>query len=276
MCQKVESNYSFNNNWNQAELRLSLLERLSDKTTKDLLTHALNLNNAAQCWELGAGSGSIAQWLCNHTRINTKILATDIDTSLLKSLNHPKLTVLNQNVLNDLPRECFDLIHARSILIHIPTRHQLLSSLSQKLNDRGTILIEEPSFSSFRIRTGSTSQSNLFADLTLVIKKYQENVGMMNHSFGQRLGSLLRKEGLTIIKEQKTDKIIYGGTLEAHFFFLTYLQIKNRVLEHVKLKETVYNQFLDLFHNPDFSFYSYTMFSVLAQRIQQTADLPPG
>ncbi len=58
--------------------RLRLLERLFDPTTTRHL-EMIGVSKGWKCLEVGAGAGSVAQWLSMRVGPAGKILATDID-----------------------------------------------------------------------------------------------------------------------------------------------------------------------------------------------------
>ena len=75
------------------------------------------------------------------------VLVTDIDPHFLTSpaiLDQPNLEVQRHNIGADpLPQQTFDLIHARLVLIHVPTRQQALTRMVAALKPGGWIVIED-------------------------------------------------------------------------------------------------------------------------------------
>src|SRR5688572_26889615 len=105
--------------WHKRDEWLSLLEELFDPSTQ----HRLEGAGVAPGWralEVGAGRGSIAAWLAERVGPEGRVVATDIDTSLLEALDEPRVEVLHHDVLaDDFPADSFDLVHCRALLIHL-------------------------------------------------------------------------------------------------------------------------------------------------------------
>src|SRR5215475_6958128 len=120
----IMSSYAFDNSWYRARQRLALLEQCLDAGTCRRIS-ALGLADGWQCLEVGAGAGSVARWLCSQVGAAGRVVAIDIDTSFLDTLDEPNLEVRRHNLVSDtLPPDSFDLIHARMVLMHLPSREE--------------------------------------------------------------------------------------------------------------------------------------------------------
>jgi SAM-dependent methyltransferase len=98
----------------------------------------LGLTPDLRCLELGAGSGSIANWLAARTR---EVVAVDIDTTQLYDVA-PGVQVIKHDLRDGLPVDGpFDLIHARLLLLHLPEREQILSRLVDALAPGGHLVL---------------------------------------------------------------------------------------------------------------------------------------
>ncbi|MGH2501120.1 MAG: class I SAM-dependent methyltransferase, partial [Ktedonobacterales bacterium] len=75
------------------------------------------------------------------------VLVTDIDPRFLAALEEAGLAqmeVQRHDVTQDpLPPDRFDLIHARLVLLHLPTADQVLRQLVEALKPGGWLLIED-------------------------------------------------------------------------------------------------------------------------------------
>lgn len=74
--------YLFDNNWMQARLRLSTLETIEDPATIDHL-EKIGIAEGWNCLEVGAGGGSITEWLCRRVGPTGNVVATDVNTRYL-------------------------------------------------------------------------------------------------------------------------------------------------------------------------------------------------
>jgi len=123
--------------------RLRLRERVMDPESRRVL-RARGLDRAWRCLEIGAGTGSIARWLARRCP-DGRVVATDVDTRHLSRLRLPNIEVLRHDVVrDDFPAASFDLIHARSVLVNLPEREEVLTKLVGWVAPGGSLVLEEP------------------------------------------------------------------------------------------------------------------------------------
>jgi ubiquinone/menaquinone biosynthesis C-methylase UbiE len=86
-----------------------------------------------QCWEVGGGGGSIAQWLAEQCGPSGHVLVTDLDPRFLvenTALAQPHIEIRHHDIGTDPPpAQQFDLAHARLVLIHVPARDLALENM---------------------------------------------------------------------------------------------------------------------------------------------------
>lgn len=129
--------------WHAEGERLTLLERWCDPwTTRHL--EALGVGHGWTCLEVGAGAGSIARWLSDRVGPVGHVIAADIDTRFVQDLTSPNLEVRQHDVRSeDFPAQCFDLIHTRAVLFHLPARVDVMRRMVSWLKPGGWLLVEE-------------------------------------------------------------------------------------------------------------------------------------
>ena len=150
--------YAFENARAVQRDRLRLLAALLDDGTFRLLER-LGVRPGWRCLEVGAGSGSVAAWLCDRTAPGGSVLATDLDTTVLRELEHPNLEVRVHDLLADeLPEQEFDLVHARLLLAWLADPERGLRSMLGALRPGGCMLVEEMDFHSIAPDAGLTSR----------------------------------------------------------------------------------------------------------------------
>jgi ubiquinone/menaquinone biosynthesis C-methylase UbiE len=126
------STYVFDNAGAQAGARFSALGALFDPGTTRHLT-ALGVAEGWHCLEVGAGAGSIADWLCDRVGA-ADVVATDIDPRFLDAAGRPNLEVRRHDIASDpLSEAAFDLVHARLVLVHLPERENALLRIVRAL-----------------------------------------------------------------------------------------------------------------------------------------------
>ncbi|MEU6466589.1 methyltransferase [Streptomyces sp. NPDC046976] len=117
------------------------LEAAYDPVTLPRLA-AAGVGPGWHCLEIGAGGGSIARWLAERVAPGGSVLATDRDPRDL--VPGPQLAVAALDVARDpLPEAAYDLIVARLVLQHVPTRAAVLPRLVRSLRPGGVLQIDE-------------------------------------------------------------------------------------------------------------------------------------
>ena len=154
------------------------LEAAFDSVTRRHLART-GLGAGWDCWEVGAGSGSVARWLAERVGPSGSVLATDIDTSGMRAGHHGNLRVAEHDLLEEFPAGRFHCIHARLVLGHLSERDDLLARLASALVPGGWLVVE---------------------DLELVLPPLPEVA-----SADQRLVHRVRSEFLRLLRELRGD-----------------------------------------------------------------------
>jgi len=186
---------------------LSLLQELLDPVTVRRLER-IGVPRGSQILEVGAGRGSIAAWLADRAGSEGRVVATDIDTSLLDQLGHDRIEVLSHDVLvDDFPAGTFDLVHCRALLVHLDDPHRALERMTGWLRPGGALVAEEP----------WTDVARLAPDPA--VARAAEALGQtLDGGFARRLPLALRDAGLERIEADADLRFFTGGTDEAAFF----------------------------------------------------------
>ncbi|MGW2909075.1 methyltransferase [Streptomyces asoensis] len=135
--------YLLDNRQPEAAERFDAFAALFDPTTFRHL-EGLGIGPGWRCWEAGAGGTSVVSWLAKKVGPTGKVLATDLDTSLLTAVARPPVEVRVHDLgTEEPPMDGFDLVHARLVLVHVPDRERALRSMVASLRPGGRILIED-------------------------------------------------------------------------------------------------------------------------------------
>jgi len=127
--------------WHHERDRLVAMAEVADGTTRRVLLD-LGLRPDWHCLEVGAGAGTVASWLADQVPAG-HVLATDVDTRFLAPLAGTNLRVAEHDVVVDpLPADAFDLVHARFVLEHLPERDDVIAKLARALRPGGVLVIE--------------------------------------------------------------------------------------------------------------------------------------
>ena len=123
--------------------RLELLQECVDPLTTRSLD-AIGIEAGWRCLEVGAGGGSVARMLSDRVGPAGRVAAVDLDTRFLDEIKADNLDVHRSDVVADgLPGDGYDLVHARLLLMHLPTREKLLEEMAAALRPGGWLLIED-------------------------------------------------------------------------------------------------------------------------------------
>lgn len=151
---------------------LTALREELDPNSKRRLA-ALDPKPDWRCLEIGAGSGTISQWLAERCP-DGKVVATDIDLTSLSEPAAPNLEIIRHDVTtDDFPEGSFDLIYARYVFSHLRSREADLARVVSWLAPGGWLLLEEPA--KFPIESAQDSAYREVSLATLGI--YKEQVG---------------------------------------------------------------------------------------------------
>ena len=133
--------YAFDNDDPAAADRHDILPAVLDELSLSRLSTLGDLTGR-RCLEIGAGGGSIAGWLAARTGPFGRVLATDINTRHLRP--DAGYQVLHHDLMTEpVPDGPWDVIHARLVLLHLPTRRALLRELAAALAPGGALVLED-------------------------------------------------------------------------------------------------------------------------------------
>jgi ubiquinone/menaquinone biosynthesis C-methylase UbiE len=264
------SQYVFDNAASQTAQRFTGLAALHDPTTVRHL-EALGVGEGWICWEVGAGGGSIAAWLARHVGERGQVLVTDIDPRYLAALEAAGLAntqVQHHDVTQDpLPVERFDLIHARLVLLHLPTADQVLRQLVEALKPGGRLLIEDydlrlvdRAFPIVDPGTAAVFQRGMAA-LAQVIEGHGRPPG-----WGRGLYQRLRAEGLVEVGMEGQLAVCLGGSEATRMIQVSVEQVQEEALQRGLLTKREIEEVLTLLEDPTVAVSSAVMCSAWGRR----------
>ena len=126
--------------------RLEALAALLDPFTFHQLKQ-IGIEPGWRCLEIGAGLGTVSQWLAEQLGEQGEVLCTDLQTDFIADIEHPRIRVEMRDITQPPPeREQFDLAVARAVHHHIPDRDAAARNLISAVRPDGHILYVEPDF----------------------------------------------------------------------------------------------------------------------------------
>lgn len=237
--------YALSNAWQQARERLALLEDELDPATQRRLL-ACGVTAGWHCLEVGAGGGSIAHWLCRQVGRDGRVLATDIDTTLVAVDAPSNLELATHDLTRDpLPPAEFDLVHCRWLLHHLPDIDDAIGRLLGAVKPGGVLLIEEPDF--FPVHAGAPALYARFMDaLTRAVVAHTGR----DCYWARNLPAMLEHHDLQAVEADAQVAVLRGSGPLARFYRLSGRQARPRVLDTGLLTEADYDGALELLNDP--------------------------
>jgi SAM-dependent methyltransferase len=253
----VPGTYAFGNERQVQPERLRLLAELLDEGTFTVLA-ALGIRSGWRCLEVGAGGGSVAAWLARRVAPEGFVLATDLDTTVLRGLDQPCLEVRTHDILRDpLPQAGFDLVHSRLLLAWLADPQAGLARMAAALKPGGCLLTEEMDFLALAPdpRLGPAA-CELF---TKVIDAHHA-VLAGRHAFdpfhGRRLAGDLTETGLVNTGCQGRLAIWQGGQPGGRVWQLTLIQLRDALAGSGLVTATDVDQVIEMCGDSRFRFMS--------------------
>lgn len=178
----------------EERLRLAGIEALYDATTLRRLLSA-GLRAGQRCLELGAGGGSVARMLAEHT--GTRVVAVDMDPRFLDRQDaRYEIRELDITTPGALEGERFDVIHCRLLLMHLPDVAGLLRTLHARLAPGGFVLAEEPNMLTWSAADPAAPGAALADRVTQRSLAAIERAGVWRNALGPRLPELFAQAGM--------------------------------------------------------------------------------
>ncbi len=256
--------YVLDNAAPQTPARFSALGELYDATTIRHLK-GIGVQSGWRCWEIGAGPGSIAKWLCDRVGATGGVLATDIDIRFLLDINRPNLQVCRHDVVSDpLPDRGFDLIHARLVLVHLPRREEVLDRMIAALKPGGWLVAEE-----FDSISQPAAPDRYPWEVSLksaaALRKVMMDRGV-EPGFGRALAGRLRARGMESISAEGRMSMTQGGSLGTELMKANLHQLRDAILASGVVSEREFMQDLSRLDEEDFMAPSPVMWTGSARR----------
>jgi SAM-dependent methyltransferase len=252
----AEAEYIFDPEWEQERERMGSGEHLFDPTSRQIC-ETVGIDDGWECMELGAGAGSMTSWMCERVGPSGKVLAVDIDTRFVERLDHPNLEVRQHDIASGpVGERKFDLIHARLVLEHIPTRDDVLPQLVAALKPGGWLVAEDidstdaPFVPAQKYFEYPVSDSHAPGQMFKAVDDVLRPLGIMDIEYGRRLPGELVKSGLEDVDAVAQSRLYRGGTERAKFTLLTTSSLREQIIA-AGVTEEDYEFVVDCLHDPN-------------------------
>ena len=262
-----ETTYPFENVRAVQRERLAALEAVLDEGTVRQLD-SLGVGRGWRCLEVGAGGGSIAAWLCDRVAPDGAVVATDLDTTVLRELSRPNLEIRVHDVLEDeLAEGEFDLVHLRLLLAWLSEPQTALQRLAAALKPGGWLLAEEMDFAS--VAADPRVDADARSVFTRVLAAHNA-VLAGEHSFdvhyGRRVAGDLADAGLADVASEGRVSIWRGGQAGGTLWRLTFTQLREPMMASGLVTPADIDQAIALCDDPAFAFVSQITMAACGRR----------
>jgi SAM-dependent methyltransferase len=235
------------------------MEALWDPGTKAVI-EGIGIAVGWRCLEIGAGGGSIAEWLADTVGPDGEVLATDVSTRYLDALDKPNLEVREHDVLKDpLPEAHFDLVHARLVVEHLG--RPALERMLPPLRPGGWLVLEDYSFSA----AGVDPDNELLERVTEVVLDFMAKAGF-DSEYGRKLIRELESVGLEDVNAEGRARVSRGGTPGMAFMRLSLESLRGALVEAGALSDEEIERALTLVEDPDSLFVSPLMIAAWGRK----------
>lgn len=201
--------------------RLALLERHHDPETIFAL-RCTGVRHGWECLDVGAGAGSISRWLQDR---GAKVLATDLDVSRLDGVHE----TLIHDITGDEPLgRTFDLVHARLLLLHLPTRSEVVDRLVALTRPGGWVVLGDIDFTPVALH-GNPDPA---WERTWAAWCAATQAAGWDLACGQYLAGTLVDAGLEDVAAHCDDGERHGGSNPMVILSLAFERLRPRLIEH--------------------------------------------
>ena len=216
----MTSRYLYDQGWSEERARLAGIEAMWDAGTRDLLARH-GAQPGAAVLEVGAGGGSVVEWLAEQVGPGGRVLATDLDPRFVEPLASEVVEVRRADVVeDDLPEGAFDLVHTRLVLEHLTGRERALDRLVRALKPGGRLVIEDYDWTSF----GFDPDGDVESRAANAVVALMTQAGF-DATFGRRVVSALAARKLENVHGEARALVIDKSHPGSAFFVLSFEQL---------------------------------------------------
>lgn len=196
--------------------RLRYMGNLLDPGTRRHIEQ-LGIQKGWRCLEVGAGAGTIADWLGQCVGPEGEVLSIDLDLRFHAAVRRP-VEVRQLDVTQDpLPQARFDLTHARAVVEHLPDRCEVLRRMIATLKPGGWLVVEDSDF----VTMDSAPLPEPFKTLhEVTTREGQRKRPWWDRNCGRKLLSDFQALGLEEVRMDGAIWTMQGGTQSAEAYVL--------------------------------------------------------
>lgn len=230
--------------------RLDLLAADYDSPWHSRLA-ALGVGPGWSCLDVGAGTGALAQWMVDEAGADT-VMAVDSDITYLREIFDPRIRVVAANVTDvSFSPGRFDLVHARSVLFHVPERYELIQRMASWLRPNGWLVVGDPIDP--QVRPSARPRHPAFHKTMRAMWQAVHRTLGTDIAWVSSYPALLTDLGLTNIGWEMTIPGIYPGSASAERWRLAWINLRQEMLATGMLTDAEFEDALHYLASPELS-----------------------
>jgi len=246
--------------------RLRRLEAVLDPVTTRYL-ETIGVNEGWKCLEAGAGAGSMAQWLSPRVGSTGRVVATDIDTRVLKRLSIPNLEIRQHDLDNDhLEEDEYDLVHCRSVLTALQEPEKALKRMADAVRPGGWLIIEEDDYGSILSTDLTNPAAAPFVAFWRGGIESLRKMRILDPLIGRQVRGFVEQLGFIDVSHEGWTHITRGGDPMAQFDVANMQMAAKPAIEAGRLAQEQLDSILHLLQDPTFYYLGLTMFSAWGRK----------
>jgi SAM-dependent methyltransferase len=250
---RQEHRYFFDQAAVQERARLAGLSAVFDPVTFRHLT-AVGVGPGWRCLEVGAGAGSVADWLSGTVGPGGRVTATDVDIRFLDELGD-NVEVVRHDITSDpLDQDAFDLVHARALVEHLPARDEVIGRLVSALRPGGVLVLEDFVFggAATEAMEAAVEPAAYGPAMTRVLQAVSTAFRAIGADslYGLQLPAALSAAGLHDVGAELSFRLIEGGSPQSAFYSQTLSERAAQLIELGLLARTDADQITAFVDDP--------------------------
>jgi SAM-dependent methyltransferase len=238
----------------QAGGRFAGLEACYDQSTFGYLS-ALGLGEGWRCWEIGAGGGSVVRWMAAQVGESGSVLGTDLNIDWIDGRMPRQVELRRHDVTSDeIPSSSYDLIHARLVLLHLPSRDQVIDRLVAALAPGGWLVLEEFDQIFPPCPEPTTDEQRTFNRVRAAFSELLDRRGANTTSYPRTLPWRMQRAGLSQTGAEGRLVFATGASPGAAVNRANLLQTRDQAVDAGLLTADDVTTFLRVLDDPGFIF----------------------
>jgi 2-polyprenyl-3-methyl-5-hydroxy-6-metoxy-1,4-benzoquinol methylase len=240
--------------------RLRLMSDLLDPSSEFHLMRT-GVTTGWRCLEIGAGNGSLSQWLAERVGPAGHVIASDIRTDLMEGIAGGNLEVRKFDVVRDEPPGApYDLVAIRALLHHLPERHAVVSRIAAWLKPGGWLFVQEPDF--YPTSTVEPPSQKHFWEQFI----QWATTHHMDYYVGRKIPAWLQADGLLNINSEGHAILYNGGSGFAAWWVYGIREVADKLQSEGGVSHATLGEFFTFYRDPTYWTTTIAFTATTAQR----------